>query len=52
MNESQYRTAKVIIAIVLLVILYLFALNDRYHVIDEDLMIDKWTSKTAEISYE
>ncbi len=45
MNESQYRLVKVIIAFIVLVILFLMALNNRYYIIDEDLMIDKWTKE-------
>lgn len=42
-NEQQYRLVKIIIAIILLVILFLFALNGRYSVIDDECMVDKWT---------
>lgn len=42
-NEQQYRLVKIIIAIILLVILFLFALNGRHSVIDDECMVDKWT---------
>lgn len=48
MNEQQYRLAKVIIAIIFLIILYLLALNGRYTTWDGELIIDKWTMKSME----
>jgi len=48
-NDKQYRIIKIILAIVFLVILYLFALSKRY-VPDGDnkfIILDRWTGKTA-----
>jgi hypothetical protein len=53
MSESKYRLAKIIIAIGLLVVLYLFALNERYEIdrSTDDYLIDKWTQKFIKITF-
>ena len=48
MNESQYRVAKIIIAIALLIVLYLFALNERY-ILSGGYRFDKWNNKVEKI---
>lgn len=47
MNESQYRAAKVVIAALLLIVLYLFALNGRYEVLNKYPVyrLDKWNNE-------
>lgn len=50
MTNTLYRTAKLILASLFLIILYLFALNSRYqyHSCDNGFVVyifDKWTSK-------
>lgn len=43
MNERIYRIIKIVLAIILLVILYLIALNGRYETIGSSpAAIDKW----------
>lgn len=48
MNESQYRVAKIFVAIALLIVLYLFALNGRYTFLD-GYRFDKWNNKAEKV---
>lgn len=42
---SKSTVVKSVFAILVLVILYLFALNGRYSHAEQDLYFDKWTNK-------
>ena len=45
-----YRLAKVVIAVLALVIAYLFALNGRYSHTGGLLYFDKWTEKAIQMN--
>lgn len=46
MDENTYRIVKVVLAVLFLVVLFLFALNGRYDMIgSHPVAIDKWAGK-------
>lgn len=49
-NDKYYKIAKVILGCVLMVLLYLFALNGRY-MRYEPFVYDKWTGKTFNVLF-
>ena len=51
MNDKSYRIAKLIIALLALVLFYLYIQNGRY-VYDKPLIIDKWTGTFRQIKAE
>lgn len=51
MKESTYRIIKVICLVFALIIAYLFALNNRYERLDDEIAYDKWTNKMTSINY-
>lgn len=48
MKDNWYRIAKLIIALLALVLFYLYIQNGRY-VYDKYLIIDKWTGEAERI---
>lgn len=50
MNDKSYRIAKLVIAILALILFYLFIQNGRY-VQTHSVIIDKWTGEAEIIKY-
>ena len=50
MKENWYRIAKLIIAVLALLLFYLYIQNGRY-VVSKPLIIDKWTGEVEVIKY-
>ena len=48
MNDKSYRIAKLIIAVLALLLFYLYILNVRY-VVSKLLVIDKWTGEAERV---
>ena len=50
MKDNWYRIAKLIIALLALVLFYLYIQNGRY-VCSKPFIIDKWTGRTERIQF-
>lgn len=50
MKANWYRIAKLIIAILALILFYLYIQNGRY-VVSKPFVVDKWTGKVETIKY-
>ena len=50
MNDKSYRIAKLAIAILALILFYLYIQNGRY-VVSKPFVVDKWTGDAEMIKY-
>lgn len=50
-TDKYHKITLVVLAVFALIIAYLFALNGRYEIWDEDYLLDKWTQKSSELYY-
>ena len=48
MNDKSYRIAKLVIAILALILFYLYIQNGRF-VVSKPFVVDKWTGKVIDI---
>lgn len=51
MKSDWYKIAKVVIAVIALFLFYLYALNDRYYINSNGLVVDKWKSEAYPVQH-